>query len=93
MACIVCGSGSQKEFPSEVNIHPPHGLKYLNGPCVFAFPQLLVCLDCGFTELVLRERERSELVQHYADEERVAGGREDNADSLHARRTAASRLN
>ena len=67
MDCRNCGSAKQKEFPSEVNIHPPRGLKYLSSPCVLAFPQLLVCLDCGFAELALEESERSELVQHYGE--------------------------
>ena len=92
MACSVCGSGSQKEFPSELNIHPPHGLKYLSSPCVFAFPQLFVCLDCGFTELVLEESKRSELAEHYRDDRLAAGGKSD-ADSSRARRMAASKLN
>jgi hypothetical protein len=74
MACKVCGSGKQKEFTSEVNIHPLRGLKYLNDPCVFVFPQLLVCLDCGFTELVLEEKERNTLREHYGNEELVAEG-------------------
>ena len=67
MSCRVCGSRLQKAFASEINIHPPRGLMYLTSPCLFAFPELLVCLDCGFTELVLEENERNTLRQNYAD--------------------------
>ena len=77
MACRVCGSGKQKCFPSEINIHPPHGLEYLNSPCVIAFPELLVCFDCGFTELVLGKSERRELAQHHGDE-KLADGRKND---------------
>ena len=91
MDCRNCGSAKQKEFPSEVNIHPPRGLKYLSNPCVFAFPQLLVCLDCGFTEFVLEETERGELAQHYSGE--IAAEPKNDAESMRARRTAASKLN
>jgi hypothetical protein len=92
MACKVCGSEKQREFPSEVNIHQPHGLAFLDSPCVIAFPELLVCFDCGFTELVLKESERSEFAQFYGDEKSAAGRRSD-VDSLRARRIAASKLN
>ena len=74
MACRSCASGKQKGFPSEINIHPPRGLEYLSSPSVFAFPSLLVCLDCGFTELVLEERERNALRRNYGNEELVAEG-------------------
>ena len=32
-----------------MNIHFP-GLHNLTKPSVWAFPKILVCLDCGFTE-------------------------------------------
>jgi hypothetical protein len=91
MDCRVCGSATQKEFSSEVNIHPPQGSEYLSSPCVFAFPRLLVCLDCGFAEFVLKESERSELAQDHGDEKLAAGQRSD-VDSSRARRIAASKL-
>jgi len=81
MACRSCASGKQKEFPSEINIHPPRGLEYLSSPCVFAFPSLLVCLDCGFTELVLEERERNALRRDYGNEGLVAEGERSKQDS------------
>ena len=54
MACRFCGSRKQEAFPSEVNLHPPHGLKDLTSPSVLTYPELLVCLDCDFTECVLK---------------------------------------
>jgi hypothetical protein len=38
------------------------GLKNVDKPTVWVFPKLLVCLDCGFTEFVIRDTEREELV-------------------------------
>lgn len=39
-----------------MNIHFP-GMKGLDKPTVWAFPKLLVCLDCGFTEFQVEESE------------------------------------
>ena len=33
------------------------GLKNLDKPTVFVFPQLVVCMDCGFTQFVVPETE------------------------------------
>ena len=57
MSCRSCGSTHVKEVPSEVNLHPPHGRKYLDVPSVFAYPPLKVCMECGFTEFKLNEDE------------------------------------
>jgi hypothetical protein len=54
MACNSCGSANQHQFLSEMVIHLP-GLKNLTKPTVFAFPKLQICVECGFTELVLAE--------------------------------------
>jgi len=56
MSCIYCQSKNQTAFPSEVNIHFP-GFSNLTKPSVWAFPELLVCLDCGFTEFRIEETE------------------------------------
>jgi hypothetical protein len=61
MACKLCHSVNQEAYPSEINIHPPHGLPNLDKPSVLAFPTLLICVNCGFTEFLLTERERREL--------------------------------
>ncbi len=39
-----------------MNIHFV-GLKSLDAPTVWVFPELLVCLDCGYTEFQVEERE------------------------------------
>jgi hypothetical protein len=56
MACRSCRSEHQTEFGAEINIHFP-GRKGLDKPAVLVFPKLVVCLDCGFTELTLAETE------------------------------------
>ena len=60
MACRRCSSNNQKEFGSEINIHFP-GRSGLDVPSVFIFPQLVVCLDCGFTECSLPKSELQRL--------------------------------
>ena len=59
MSCKNCHSENQREFKGEVGIHFS-GLKGLEKPLVFVFPNLLVCLNCGFTEFVIP---RPELVR------------------------------
>ena len=60
MLCKICHCSQQRNFPTEINIHFP-GEKNLSKPSVWAFPKLLVCLDCGFTEFVLKEAELERL--------------------------------
>ena len=57
-----CASDNQNAFSGEVAIHFP-GLKGLDKPIVWVFPQLAVCLKCGFTEFTVPERELSVLVK------------------------------
>ena len=62
MACKRCVSENQKIFNAEVAIDFP-GLAGLDKPVVWAFPELLVCLQCGFVEFTVPERELSVLVR------------------------------
>ena len=62
MSCKSCQSQNQHNFTAEVAIHFP-GLKGLDKPIVWVFPKPLVCLDCGFTEFAVPERELRVLVQ------------------------------
>jgi hypothetical protein len=62
MSCSSCQSENQRNFNGEVGIHFP-GLKGLDEPVVFVFPELLVCLDCGFTEFVIPESELRRLTE------------------------------
>ena len=60
MMCLVCQSSNQRTFPSELNIHFP-GFEGLDRPTVWAFPRLLVCLDCGSTQFTLSDDQVREL--------------------------------
>jgi hypothetical protein len=51
MHCKSCESDTLRHFSAEINIH----FQRLETPTVLAFPQLIVCLKCGHTELVLAE--------------------------------------
>ena len=48
------------ELDAEIKIHFP-GLRSLDRPSIFAFPKLVVCLDCGLTESILFEAEIRQL--------------------------------
>jgi hypothetical protein len=63
MACKSCQSHNQRLFPSEINIHIP-GLIDLNKPSVLVFVGLVVCLNCGFTELSIAEEDLKRLKDH-----------------------------
>ena len=56
MTCKSCGSDNQRQFDAEINIHFP-GREGLDRPAVLVFPNLLVCLRCGFTEFTVTETE------------------------------------
>ena len=56
MTCKTCGSDKQKKFTAEMAIHFP-GLKGLEKPIVWVFPELLVCLNCGNAEFAVPETE------------------------------------
>jgi len=62
MACKRCASDSRDKFNGDIAIHFP-GLKGLDKPIVWMFPKLEVCLDCGFTEFIVPERELTVLVK------------------------------
>jgi len=53
MACRACASENQSDFPTEIAIHLPG----LRTPHVFLFPQVVVCMGCGFTEFLIPETE------------------------------------
>ena len=56
VTCKSCGEEKQKKFTAEIAIHFP-GLKGLEKPIVWVFPEVLVCLNCGNAEFVVHERE------------------------------------
>jgi hypothetical protein len=56
MACTSCGSEKQTKLGAEMNIHFP-GREGLDKPTVWAFPKLVVCLDCGSAQFTLQDTE------------------------------------
>jgi hypothetical protein len=62
MSCKSCQSQNLRNFGAEIAIHFP-GLTGLDKPIVWMFPMPLVCLDCGFTEFTVPEKELRVLVQ------------------------------
>ena len=61
MACEKCASKNRRQFNSEVAIHFP-GIQGLRKPIVFVFPKLRVCLECGYADFRVPERELETLV-------------------------------
>ena len=66
MSCKSCQSGNQRTLNGELAIHFP-GLKGLDKPIVWVYPKLLVCMNCGFTELAIPETELRRLGESAAD--------------------------
>ena len=60
MACKKCASIAQQDFTSELTVVFP-GLQGLNLSPVYISENIFVCLDCGFTELVIPGRELDRL--------------------------------
>jgi hypothetical protein len=52
MACKKCASKEQQEFASEFSV-VFSGVQGLNVSPIYISQHILVCLDCGFTELVI----------------------------------------
>jgi hypothetical protein len=59
--CRSCQSDNESTFNGEIAIHFS-GLKGLEQPIVWIFPKLQVCLNCGFAEFRVPERELSVLM-------------------------------
>jgi len=56
MACKSCHSENLRKFTGEIAIHF-RGLRNINKPHVWVFPELVVCLNCGFAEFAVPETE------------------------------------
>jgi hypothetical protein len=56
MRCKSCGSDRTEKFTAEILIHP-RGLKNIDVPAVWVFPELFVCLDCGAAQFVIPAEE------------------------------------
>lgn len=56
MPCKSCGSVTQSKFTGEMGIHFS-GLKNIDRPIVWVFPEVVVCLNCGTAEFTVPEAE------------------------------------
>ncbi len=54
--CRSCQSTNGNTFTGEIAIHF-RGLEGLDKPIVWVFPHIAICLDCGFSEFIVPERE------------------------------------
>ena len=57
-----CSSVNQQKFSAEIGIHFL-GLKEINKPVVWVFPEIVVCLDCGTAEFTVPESELRQLAK------------------------------
>ena len=62
MPCNSCGSVKQRNLTAEMAIHFP-GLKNIDRPVMWIFPDVVVCLDCGTAEFPVPETELRELAK------------------------------
>jgi hypothetical protein len=60
--CKSCGSDSQRKFTAEIGIHFP-GLKNIDKPVVWVFPEVVICSDCGRAWFDVPETELSVLAK------------------------------
>ena len=63
-----CSSKNQRKLNAELALHFP-GLKGLDQPIVWAFPEVLVCLNCGFAAFALADGPLKELGQACTDDD------------------------
>jgi hypothetical protein len=59
--CKSCQLANESTFSGEIAIHF-RGVEGLDKPIVWVFPELQVCLNCGFAQFTVPERELSVLV-------------------------------
>jgi hypothetical protein len=52
------------EFLGEICLHFPGGLESLDKPIVWAFPKVVVCLDCGLAQFAVPEAEMKVIHQN-----------------------------
>jgi len=69
MGCKSCGSINRRTFTAEIGIHSPGGLKDIDIPVVWVFPELVVCLACGIAEFAVPQDELGLLAKGEADAE------------------------
>jgi predicted nucleic-acid-binding Zn-ribbon protein len=60
MVCISCGSEKQQHFSGELSVASVAIEKLKQAP-VYVVKKILVCLDCGYTELIVPTTELAQL--------------------------------
>jgi hypothetical protein len=70
-----CSSKNQLKLNAELALHF-QGRKGLDKPIVWGFPEVLICLNCGFAVFTLAGAPLKELGQAYTDDDLP------NADNL-----------
>jgi hypothetical protein len=60
--CASCKSVNRKKFSAEMAVHFL-GLKNIDKPVVWVFPEVVVCLDCGIADFVVPEGELLQLAK------------------------------
>jgi hypothetical protein len=73
VTCKSCESDKLSKFAGEIAIHFP-GLKDINKPIIWVFPELLICLDCGIAEFAVPETELSVVVRQNLSRDQGRGG-------------------
>jgi hypothetical protein len=68
VGCFSCSSKNQQVFNGELALHYP-GLEGLDKSIVWAFPEILICLDCGFAVFALGDDALKEARQLYVGED------------------------
>ena len=69
LPCKVCGSGHVQKLRGEIAMRVP-GLKNIDKPIVWVFPDILVCMDCGIAEFAVPEDQLRILAKRDAATER-----------------------
>jgi hypothetical protein len=67
-ACASCSSNNQCKLNAELALHFPE-LQGLDKPIVWAFPEVLICLNCGFAVFALADTALKELGHTYTDDD------------------------
>jgi hypothetical protein len=68
VSCPSCSSRNHRKLNAELALHF-QGLQGLDKPIVWAFPEVLICLNCGFAVFALADAPLRELGQTYQDED------------------------
>lgn len=65
LPCKACGSENVQKMRGEIAMRSP-GLKNIDKPVVWLFPDILVCMDCGVAEFAVPEDELRMLAKRAA---------------------------